>query len=61
MLRKKWVMQLIFLHADKHGIGMVKHSQISQNSKLECLDNLSTKYVRDKVDFLYVDRHHNFL
>ena len=44
MLRKKWVMQLIFLHVDKHesllqidtkvfSMDMVKHSQSSQKSK----------------------------
>ena len=40
---KKWVMKLIFLHADKHEsflqicimilVGMMKHSQSSQDSK----------------------------
>ena len=52
ILRKKWVMKLIFLHADKHKsllqidtmilIGIVKHSQSSQNSKF----TMSLQYLK---------------
>ena len=63
-------MKLIFLYADKHQsflqidtvilMGMVKHSQISQNNKfavsLQCL----RKEVRDEVDF-YMQINISFL
>ena len=49
------------LHADKHKsvlqidtlilIGMVKHSQSSQMTSLQCLYNISRKEVRDEVGF----------
>ena len=46
-------------------MGMVKHSQSSQNSdfamSLQCLCNISLKEVRDEVDFLHVDKHQSFL
>ena len=65
-----------FLHAVKHGsllqidtmtlmgMGMVKHSKSSQNSKFVFVF-MSLQYfkkeVRDDVDFLYVDKHQSFL
>ena len=54
-------MKLIFLHADKHKsllqidtmilIGIVKHSQSSQNSKFTMSLQYLKKEVRDEVDF----------
>ena len=64
-------MKLIFLHADKHKsllqidtmilIGIVKHSQSSQNSKFTMSLQYLKKEVRDEVDFLHVDKHQSFL
>ena len=61
ILRKKWVMKLIFLHADKYKsllqihtmilIGIVKHSQSFQNSKFTISLEYLKKEVRDEVDF----------
>ena len=43
-------------------MGMVKHSQGSQNSKFTMsLYIMSQKKVRDEVDFLDADKHQNFL
>ena len=64
-------MKLIFLHADKHKsllkidtkifMGVVKHSQSSQNSKLAIsLQNLKKEF-RDEVGILYADQHQSFL
>ena len=60
-----------FLHADKHEsllqidtmilIGIVKHSQSSQNSKFTMSLQYLKKEVRDEVDFLHVDKHQSFL
>ena len=60
-----------FLHADKHKsllqidtmtlIGIVKHSQSSQNSKFTTSLQYLKKEVRDEVDFLHVDKHQSFL
>ena len=60
-----------FLHADKHEsllqidsmilIGMVNHSQNSQNSKFAISLQYLTKEVKDEVDFLYADKHQSFL
>ena len=56
-----------FLHAGKHEsllqidtiilIGIVKHSQSSQNSKFRMSLQYLKKVVRDEVDFLHVDKH----
>ena len=60
-----------FLHADKHEsllqidtmilMGMVKHSQSSQNSKFAMSLQYLKKEVRDEVDFLHADKHQSFL
>ena len=60
-----------FLHADKHEsllqidsmilMGMVKHSQISQNSKFAVSLKYLKKEVKDEVDFLHVDKHQSHL
>ena len=60
-----------FLHADKHEsllqidtmilMGIVKHSQSSQNSKFTMSLQYLKKEVRDEVDFLHVDKHQSFL
>ena len=43
-------------------MGMVKHSQSSQNCKVAVsLQYLRDKEVRDEVDFLHVDKHQSFL
>ena len=59
------------LHADKHEsllqidtmilVGMVKHSQSSQNSKFAMSLQYLKKEVRDEVNFLHVDKHQSFL
>ena len=58
------------MHADKHEsllqidtmilIGMVKHSQSSQNSKLAMSLQYLKKELRDEVDFLHLDKHQSF-
>ena len=63
--------EIDFLHADKHEsllqidtmtlIGIVKHSQSSQNSKFTMSLQYLKKEVRDEVDFLHVDKHQSFL
>ena len=59
-----------FLNADKHEsllhidmilMGMVKHSQSSQNSKFAMSLQYLKKEVRDEVDFLHADKHQSFL
>ena len=60
-----------FLHADKHEslvqidtmtlMGMVKHSQGSQNSKFGMSWQYLKKEVRGEVNFLHVDKHQSFL
>ena len=42
-------------------MGMVKHSQSSQNSKFAMSLQYLKKEVRDEVDFLHVDKHQSFL
>ena len=59
------------LHADKHEsllqidtmilMGMIKHSQSSQNSKFAISLQYLKKEVRDEVYFLHVDKHQSFL
>ena len=41
-------------------MGMVKHSQSYQNSKLAMSLQYLKKEVRDEVDFLHADKHQNF-
>ena len=58
------------LHADKHEsllqidtmilVGMVKHSQSSQNSKFAMSLQYLKKEVRDEVNFLHVNKHQKF-
>ena len=65
------MIKLIFLHADKYEsllkidamilMGMVKHSQRSQNSKFEISLQYIKKEVRDEVDFLHADEYQYFL
>ena len=63
-------MKLVFLIADKHEsfesflqidtmilIGMIKHSQSSQNSKFAMSLQYIKKEVRNMVDFLLADKH----
>ena len=63
-------MKLVFLNADKHKsfenflqidtmilIGMIKHSQSSQNSKFAMSLQYIKKEVRNMVDFLLADKH----
>ena len=64
-------MKLDFLPAGKHGklpqtdtmilMGMVKHSQSSQNRKFAVPLQYLTKEVRDEVDLLHVHKHQSFL
>ena len=42
-------------------MGMVKHSQSSQNSKFAISFQHLKIEVRDKVDFLHADKHQSFL
>ena len=42
-------------------MGMVKHSQSSQNSKFVMSLQYHKKEVRDEVDFLHADKHQSFL
>ena len=42
-------------------MGMVKHSQSSQNSKFAMSLQYLKKEVRDEVDFLHADKHQSFL
>ena len=42
-------------------MGMVKHSQSSQNSKFAMPLQYLKNEVRDEVDFLHADEHQNFL
>ena len=58
-------------HADKHEsllqihtmilMGMIKHSQSSQNSNFAISLQYLKKEVRDEVNFLHVDKHQSFL
>ena len=60
-----------FLHADKYEsllqidsmilMGMIKHSQSSQNSKFAMSLQYLKKEVKDEVDFLHADKHQSFL
>ena len=60
-----------FSYADKHEslpqinnmilMGMVKHSQSSQNSKYAMSLQYLKKEVKDEVDFLYADKRQSFL
>ena len=68
ILKKMWWSW--FLYADKHEsllqidtmilMGMVKHSQSSQNSKLAMSLHYLKKELRDEVDFLHWDKHQSF-
>ena len=42
-------------------MGMVKHSQSFQNSKLAMSLHYLEKEVRGEIDFLYADKHQSFL
>ena len=42
-------------------MGMVKHSQSSQNVKFAMSLQYLQKQVRDEVDFLHADKHQSFL
>ena len=42
-------------------MGMVKHSQSSQNRKFAMSLEYLKKEVRDEVDFLHADKHQSFL
>ena len=42
-------------------MGIVKHCQSSQNSKLTMSLQYLKKQVRDEVDFLHADKHQSFL
>ena len=42
-------------------MGMVKHSQSSQNSKLAISLHYIKKDVKDEIDFLHADKHQSFL
>ena len=69
-LKKEVSNEVDSLHADKHEsliqidamilIGMVKHSQSSQNSKFAMSLQYLKKEVRDEVNFLHVDKHQSF-
>ena len=66
MLRKKWMMQLIFYNADKHErllkmMVRVKNSQTSQNGKFVMSLQYLWKEVRDEADFLDADKHQSYL
>ena len=60
-----------FLHAGKHEsllqsdsvilMGMVRHSQSSQNSKFAMFLQYLKKEVKDEVDFLHGDEHQSCL
>ena len=58
-----------FLHADKHEsflkidamMGMVKHSQSSQNTRFAMSLQHLKKEARDEVDFLHSDKNQSFL
>ena len=60
-----------FLHADRDEnnlqtdtmilMGMVKHSQSSQESKFAISLQYLEKNVRNEVEFLYADKHQNLL
>ena len=60
-----------FLHVDEHEsllqidrvilMGMLKHSQNSQNGKFVMSLQYLRQEVRDEFDFLHVDKHHSFL
>ena len=70
-LQKELSDEVDSLHADNHEsllqidtmilIGMVKHSQSSQNSKFAMSLQYLKKEVRDEVNFLHVDKHQSFL
>ena len=70
-LKKEVSDEVDFLHADKHEsllqidnmilMGIVKHSQSSQNSKLTMSLQYLKNKVRDELDFLHADEHQSFL
>ena len=70
-LKKEVSDKVDFLHANKHEslpqidamilMGMVKHSQSSQNSKFAMSLQYLKKEVRNEVDFLHSDKHQSFL
>ena len=66
ILRNKWVIKLIFLHADKHEsflqidsmllMGLINLPKIPKIASLQCLYDISKK-VKGKVGFLHSDKH----
>ena len=70
-LKKEVSDEIDFLHADKHEsllqidtmtlIGIVKHSQSSQNSKVTMSLQCIKKEVRKGVHFLHADEHQSLL
>ena len=42
-------------------MGMVKHSQVSQNSKFAMSLQFLKREVKDEVDFFHADKHQSFL
>ena len=69
--REKHGDEINFLPVDKYEnslqidtmilMGMVKHFQSSQNSKLEMFLQYLKQEVRDELDFLHADKHQSFL
>ena len=70
-LKKELSDEVDFLHADEHEsllrsdsmilLGMVQHSQSSQNSKFAMALQYFKKEVWDEVDFLHADKHQIFV
>ena len=66
-LKKELSDEVDFLHVDKHEslvqtlLGMVKHSQSSQNSKFAMSLQYLKKEVKDEIDFLHAEKHRSFL
>ena len=66
-LKKELSDEVNFLPSDQHGsllqinnmilMGIVKHSQSSQNSKFAMSLQYLKKEVKDEVDFLHVGKH----
>ena len=70
ILRKKWVMQLIFWKQISIKVSyelipwfwwwIIKHSKSSQNSKFTIFLQYLKKAVKDETDFLHSDKHPSF-
>ena len=70
-LKKELSDEVDFLHADEHEsllrsdsmilLGMVQHSQSSQNSEFAMALQYFKKEVWDDVDFLHADKHQIFV